>query len=100
MPPVSPARWLASAQDQALAALWRGEGSDAFGSWLAAFWRPSARPEPAAAPLAISVLGGGGAGVRWHEESGVLLGYVPGRPGGCYRVPLAAIFAAQGARAA
>ena len=82
-------RALAHAIDHHVAALWRGEENidDDFFVWLTSLWSPTSAPAPKGEPAAASVLGAGGVGIRWYEAGTVFLGYVPGRPGGCYRVP-------------
>jgi hypothetical protein len=83
------ARELARACDLAMAARWRGEdaAAEAFTVWLEAYWWPGGPVEPLEPPAAMSVLGGAGTGVRWHERGGALLGYVRGRRG-CFCVPV------------
>jgi hypothetical protein len=85
-------RDLATAVDQHLAALWRGDESvdDPFFRWLASCWTSNASPEPATPPQAVSILGAGGGGIRWYEMGSEFIGYAEGRPGGCYHVPNAA----------
>lgn len=82
------AQELARACELAMAARWRGDdaAADLFAVWLEAHWWPGGPAEPAESPAAISVLGGAGAGVRWHARAGSLRGYVRGRRG-CYFVP-------------
>jgi len=82
---------LARAYDRYLAALWRGEDAPAFAAWLAAHWGPAERPEPATLPLALSRLGAGGRGIRWHEAGPQVIGHVPGQARACYRVPRTAV---------
>ena len=93
------ARRLATAYDQYISAVWRGEGAGAraFNRWLAAFWREGP-PEPLSPPLAISPHGWAGQGIRWYETPFEVLGYVgPAREESadavmvaCYRVPIGA----------
>jgi hypothetical protein len=86
------ARELARSYDQYVFARWRGEDEAVvpFATWLAGFWGEGP-PEPATAPAAISVLGGAGRGIRWHEVEGNVLGYVRGWTGqACYQIPAAA----------
>lgn len=92
------ARDLAHAVDHHVAALWRGEANidDDFFVWLTSLWSPTAAPEPSGDPSAVSVLGAGGVGIRWHDAGAVFVGYVPGRPGGCYRVPATAVLPQAG----
>ena len=79
-------RSLAVRFDLYLAACWRGDECEAFGDWLDARWCPEAPPEPAEGPAAVSVLGGAGRGIRWYERGGAIVGYVAGRPRGCYLI--------------
>jgi|SRR5215218_2057694 len=83
-------RDLALSVDRHLAALWRGDENvvDDFFRWLTSLWSPTTAPEPATPPDAVSVLGAGGVGIRWYETGSACVGYVEGRPGGCYRVPI------------
>jgi hypothetical protein len=92
-PPALTTRDLALIVDQHVAALWRGDENidHAFFSWLASWWRPSEAPEPGTPPSAVSVLGAGGVGIRWYETPAGSVGYVEGRPNGCYRVPTSAV---------
>src|SRR5215218_6895261 len=79
------ARTFAVLYDLHLAAVWRGDQpSGAFGNWLEARWCESNLPEPEGFPAALSLLGGGGAGIRWYECDGALVGFVRGRSRGCY----------------
>jgi hypothetical protein len=89
--PLTP-RDLALSVDRHLAALWRGDENidDDFFRWLTSLWSPTTVPEPTTPPQAVSVLGAGGVGIRWYETRSALVGYVEGRPGGCYRVPTTA----------
>lgn len=88
---VSPhARKLALLYDQYVAAVQRDDHGvvDPFADWLGAFW-DEGPPEPRSAPAAISLLGGIGRGIRWHERDGLVLGYVRGwKRRGCYQVPV------------
>jgi len=89
--PAFHARRLARLYDQYVAAVQRNDQAvvDAFADWLGAFW-DEGPPEPRAAPSAISLLGGLGRGISWHEIDGVVFGYVRGwKRRGCYRVPVA-----------
>ncbi len=80
-------RILAGLYDLHLAAVWRGhESSDMFGDWLEARWCAGAPNEPDAPPEAVSVLGGAGAGIRWYATGDAIVGFVAGRPRGCYVV--------------
>jgi hypothetical protein len=95
--PLTP-RVLAHAVDHHVAALWRGEKNidDDFFVWLTSLWSPTAAPEPNGEPIAVSVLGAGGVGIRWYDAGSAFVGYVPGRPGGCYRVPTTAVLPQAG----
>ncbi len=80
-------RTLAALYDLHLAAVWRGhEASSMFGNWLEARWSTGGPAEPSVPPDAVSVLGGAGAGIRWYTQGEAILGYVAGRPRGCYVV--------------
>lgn len=80
---------LALAYDRHVAALWREESETArvFATWLAAFWVEGGPPEPVAYPDAVSFLGAAGRGIRWYRLDTDIIGYLPGCPNGCYRVP-------------
>jgi len=83
------ARKLACLYDEYVGAVQRDdfEVVDAFAEWLGAFW-DEGPPEPDSVPGAISLLGGNGRGIRWHEVDGMVLGYVRGwKRRGCYQVP-------------
>ena len=83
------ARQLARAYDLSVASLWRGEAADdRLSAWLGGFRLANCPPEPTTTPDAVSLLGGGGAGIRWYTTPGAVLGFVTSRPGVCYRVPL------------
>ena len=94
---MTPGRRLARLYDQYVAAVRSGdeETARAFAEWLAAFW-DDGPAEPVTPPAALSLLGGIGRGIRWHETGTMVLGYVRGwkRPG-CYQVPLAELTAAD-----
>jgi hypothetical protein len=79
---------LARVYDRFVSARWRGEdeAADAFATWFEAHWTGQAPPEPDDPPQGASLLGGSGAGIRWYARNDVVLGYVTGRAGGCYRV--------------
>lgn len=79
---------LARVYDRFVSARWRGEDevADAFATWFEAHWTGQAPPEPDDPPQGASVLGGSGAGIRWYARDDIVLGYVTGRTGGCYRV--------------
>jgi hypothetical protein len=83
-------RRLAQSVDQHLAALWRGDEDvdHAFFRWLASWWEATDSTRPALQPDAVSVLGAGGVGIHWYQTTTEILGYVPGREDGCYRVPI------------
>jgi len=88
------ARKLACLYDQYVAAVRRDDHEvvDPFADWLGGFW-DEGPPEPEAAPGAISLLGGIGRGIRWHEADGMVLGYVRGwKRRGCYQVPMAELW--------
>lgn len=82
---------VALAYDRYVSAVWRGEGTTAssFATWLESFWRVPALPEPGHGPDGVSFCGGRG-GLRWYDTTAGILGYVPGRPNGCYHVDPAA----------
>ena len=85
---------LARAFDRRVAAQGRGEtdgNGPAFDAWLAAFWTGEGPSEPATCPDALSPLSATGLSVRWYARDGGVLGYVPGRQRGCYRVPAEAV---------
>ena len=71
------------------ATLWRGDGTtvDELESWLRLFWTEGCQAEPSERPDAVSVFGGSGKGIRWFETPTLILGFVPGCPDHCYRVP-------------
>lgn len=88
------ARRLARLYDQYVAAVQRGdeETAQAFAEWLGAFWDDGPAEPTAAAPAAVSLLGGVGRGVRWYETDDRVFGYVRGwKRRGCYQVPIAAL---------
>ena len=80
---------LALAYDRHVAALWRGETDTtlAFATWLVPFWVDDGPPEPVDYPDAVSFLRGAGRGIRWYCIDTDIVGYLPGCPNGCYRVP-------------
>ena len=59
-----------------------------FAAWLGECWGLAGSPEPEGPPPAIGTLGGAGTSIQWYERDGVVLGYVPGVPHRCYRVPV------------
>jgi hypothetical protein len=84
-----PASQLARAYDLSVASLWRGDATDnRFLAWLDRFRVADAPPEPETTPDAVSPPGAAGAGIRWYTTPTAVLGYVAGRPGVCYRVPI------------
>lgn len=95
------AREIARLCDLYVSALWRGESEGAipFSRWLRNHWALGP-DEPGGSPAAISAVGGGGAGIRWHEVGETIYGYVPGVPLRCYQIPKAAIPPALGSAAA
>jgi hypothetical protein len=83
------ARQIARAYDLSVASFWRGDGADdPLLSWLGRFQSTERLPEPAVNPEAVSLLGGGGAGIRWYTTSTEILGFTAGHPPVCYRVPV------------
>ena len=87
------ARRLARLYDQYVAAVRSGdeETARAFADWLAAFW-DDGPVEPTSPPAALSLLGGIGRGIRWHETETMVLGYVRDwTRRGCYQVPAAVL---------
>jgi hypothetical protein len=82
-------RTLSGLYDLHLAAVWRGHAPPSmFSDWLEARWWADGPAEPAAPPDAVSVLGGAGGGIRWYGRGDSIVGYVTGRPRGCYVVAL------------
>ena len=84
---LSPAA-LAAAYDRYVAARWRGEPVEEFASWLEAHWTAQPSPEPDDDPDAVSGLGVAAHRVHWHVGGTAILGYVAGRPGGHYWIPV------------
>jgi len=86
-PEVDPEQ-LARAFDRVIATHWRGQDDVAVtgAEWFEAHWTGQAPPEPSDPPSAASVLAGAGSGIRWYAQDHVVLGYLNGRPDGCYRV--------------
>ncbi len=84
---------VALAYDRHVAAFCREDidAAMAFAIWLAPFWVDDRPPQPADYPDAVSFLGGAGRGIRWYRIDGAIVGYASGWPGGCYRVPVAAV---------
>jgi hypothetical protein len=82
------ARQLARAYDLSVASLWRGDAPDeSLIAWLARYRIAEAPPEPRTAPEAVSLLGGGGAGIRWYSTPTAVIGFATGHPAVCYRIP-------------
>jgi hypothetical protein len=78
---------LADLYDPHLASAWRGdEPPSPIGDWLDARWTAGGPSEPESPPEAVSVLGGSGSGIRWYTVGESILGFVTGRPRGCYMV--------------
>jgi hypothetical protein len=85
------ARQLARAYDLSVASLWRGEAPDeSLLAWLGRHRVAEALPEPQTAPEAVSLLGGGGSGIRWYSTPTAVLGFATGHPAVCYRIPVEA----------
>jgi hypothetical protein len=83
------ARQLAIAYDLSVASFWRGDApDDPLIDWLGRYRTAEAPPEPKAAPDAVSLLGGGGSGIRWYSTPTAILGFASGHPGVCYRIPI------------
>jgi hypothetical protein len=80
---------LARAYDLSVASLWRGDAAEEpLIAWLGRFRAADAPPEPRTAPDAVSLLGGGGTGIRWYSTPTAVLGFATGHPGVCYRIPV------------
>lgn len=83
------ARQLASAYDLSVASIWRGERTEnTMIAWLGDFRVKSGFTEPETQPDAVSLLGGGGSGIRWYTTSSAVIGCTTGEPHVCYRIPL------------
>ena len=83
------ARQLARAYDLSVASLWRGDAQDdALIAWLGRYRAAETPAEPTIAPDAVSLLGGGGSGIRWYTTPTAVLGFATGHPGVCYRIPV------------
>lgn len=80
------ARALARLHERYLSAIWRGDDVGEVADWLAAHWDEQAPPMPRSVPDAVSY--GGGAGIRWYSQDGVVAGYPPRSTAGCYRIPV------------
>jgi hypothetical protein len=82
-------RQLARAYDLSVASLWRGDAPDEnIFAWLGRFRVAEALPEPQTAPEAVSLLGGGGSGIRWYSTPTAVVGFATGHPAVCYRIPV------------
>ena len=81
---------LAVPYDGYVCALWRGESDQVrrLATWLNGRSRLGGPASPSSPPAAVSTLGGSGTSIRWHEADGFVLGYIPGVPHRCYRVPM------------
>jgi hypothetical protein len=85
-------RHLARAYDLSVASLWRGDAPDeTLIAWLGQFRVAEPVPEPQTAPEAVSLLGGGGSGIRWYSTPTAVVGFATGHPAVCYRVPVDAV---------
>jgi hypothetical protein len=83
------ARQLARAYDLSVASLWRGEAPDeSLIAWLGRYRVAEAVPEPLTVPEAVSLLGGGGSGIRWYSTPTAVVGFATGHPAVCYRIPV------------
>jgi hypothetical protein len=83
------ARQIARAYDLSVASFWRGDATDdPLLNWLGRFQSTERLLEPAERPEAVSLLGGGGAGIRWYTTPTEILGFTAGQPPVCYRVPV------------
>jgi hypothetical protein len=83
------ARQLARAYDLSVASLWRGDAPDeSLISWLGRYRVADAVAEPQTAPEAVSLLGGGGSGIRWYSTPTAVVGFATGHPAVCYRIPV------------
>ena len=81
---------LARAYDTHLLATWSGRVSAAwpFALWLARHWVTNGPSEPEAMPDAVSLVGFAGPSVRWYAGGDTVLGFMTGRPHGCYLIPV------------
>lgn len=78
-------RALAVLYDLHLAAIWRGDAPPSIlGDWLEARWCTGSPSEPEVTPDAVSILEGAGAGSRWYSAGETVVGFVSGRPHGCF----------------
>jgi hypothetical protein len=83
------ARQIARAYDLSVASLWRGEApDDSLIAWLGRYRTAEALQEPQTAPEAVSLLGGGGSGIRWYSTPTAVVGFATGHPAVCYRIPV------------
>ncbi|MEA2515785.1 MAG: hypothetical protein QOJ59_5274 [Thermomicrobiales bacterium] len=83
------ARQLARAYDLSVASLWRGDAPDqSLIAWLARYRVTDPLPEPQTTPEAVSLLGGGGSGIRWYSTPTAVVGFATGHPAVCYRIPI------------
>jgi hypothetical protein len=82
------AREVARAYDRLVSAWWRGEDDAAtpVAAWFTARWTHHAPPEPDDAPVAANHLAVSGAEIHWYVRGDVIVGYISGQRGGCYRV--------------
>jgi hypothetical protein len=85
-------RQLARAYDLSVASLWRGDAPDeSLIAWLGRFRVADSVPEPQTAPEAVSLLGGGGSGIRWYSTPTAVVGFATGHPAVCYRIPVESV---------
>lgn len=83
------ARQLASAYDLSVASIWRGERPEAtLIGWLGEYRVQNEMIQPEGKPDAVSLLGGGGAGIKWYTTPTGVIGCTTGTPQVCYKVPL------------
>jgi hypothetical protein len=92
LPMLTPLR-VAIAYDRCAGAIWEGDAGTvrAGVAWFEAWWTDDAPPEPRLWPHAISLEAGTGTAIRWYAEGDLILGYVPRRTQGCYRIPASAV---------
>ncbi len=94
------ARQLARAYDLSVASLWRGDAPDeSLIAWLGRYRTAEPVPEPQTAPEGVSLLGGGGSGIRWYSTPTAVIGFTAGHPPVCYRIPVDSELPATGSRA-
>jgi len=85
------ARQLARAYDLSVASIWRGERPETtLIAWIGDFRVTDGVKEPDSKPDAVSLLGGGGSGIRWYNTEAAVIGCTTGAPQVCYRIPLEA----------